>query len=129
MASASTAHCRGFSCRVVAAVIAAGCVTISLGCAAGALALERGLAPPPAVSVQVGRVEIVALTEIIASSARPTRAYYSLWVFVRSGPADGPRARRKLEWGRRLVRLEVPDPTARDRLGGPRQRYSGGRND
>jgi hypothetical protein len=99
--------------RIMVTVVVAGCLMMILGCGTGILTLQRGLVPPRPISVMVGRIEVAAFTEIISSSIYPTHAYYTVWVFVRSGSPAGSRAIQTLVWGRRIARLEVPDPRPR----------------
>jgi hypothetical protein len=61
----------------------------------------------------VGQIEVAAFTEVVSSSMYPTHAYYTVWVFVRSDVRPSPRGVQSLVWGRRLARLEVPDPRRR----------------
>ena len=102
--------------RIIVTVIAACCLTATLACGAGALALQRGLIRPPQFSAQVGRVQVASFTEVISSNVHPTHAYFTIWVLVRPNPRAARTARAQA-WGRQVVRLEVADPTPYYRLG------------
>ena len=99
--------------RMMVSVVVICCLLTILGCGTGILTLQRGMLHPPPLSVMVGQIEVAAFTEIISSSIYPTHAYYTVWVFVRSDSRPGSRAIQALVWGRRIARLEVPDPRPR----------------
>ena len=99
--------------RIMVVAVVTCSLTMILGCGAGMVTLQRGVVPPQPISVRVGHIELAAFTEVVSSSMYPTHAYYTVWVFVRSDARPSPRGVQSLVWGRRFVRLEVPDPRRR----------------
>jgi hypothetical protein len=102
--------------RIMVIAIAACCMTATLTCGAGTLALQRGLIHPAPFSAHVGRLQVASFTEVISSNVHPTHAYFTIWVFVRPNPRAHVGTARAQEWGRQVVRLEVADPTPHYRL-------------
>jgi hypothetical protein len=96
--------------RLLAVLIATGCLVIILGCGAGAWGIRQGLIRAPMGTAQVGNLELMAFNDVEFSTMRPPRSYYTIWVSLRKDSAARARLWRPLIWARRLVRLEVPLP-------------------
>ena len=101
--------------RILVAAVAACCLISVLACGVGGLALQRGLVSGPAFNVRVGDLELAAFTEIIHSTARPSEAYYTTWVFLWRDAPPRTLLGRHVVWGRQLIRIAVPVPIPTNR--------------
>jgi hypothetical protein len=96
--------------RLLAALIATGCLLVALACGAGAWGIHRGLVEAPTGTVQLGGLEVISYTELHFSPGHPPRAYYTIWVTFHNGSVERVRAPALTEWTQRLFQLEVPAP-------------------
>jgi hypothetical protein len=96
--------------RLLAVLIAIGCLMIILGCGLSAWGIQQGLIQAPIGHAQVGNLELMAFTNMEFSTMRPPRSYYTVWMTLRKDSTTPPKPWQPLLWARRLVRLEVPPP-------------------
>ena len=98
--------------RLLALSIVTSCLIVILAAGAGMWGIHQGLIQGPTGTFRLGQIEVVAITAVEYSTARPPRGYYLIWIgFTKEGVFNG-RSWQPFVWARRLVRLEVPPAAA-----------------
>jgi hypothetical protein len=96
--------------RILALCLVMSCLIVILAAGAGMWGIHQGLIQGPTGRIQLGQLEVMAMSAVEYSTARPPRGYYIVWIGITSEAMPRARPWRPYIWGRRLVRLEVPPP-------------------
>jgi hypothetical protein len=99
--------------RMLALLVATGCLCIALGLGGAAWGIRQGLLRPPTGVAHLGNLELMAFTSIDFSTMRSPRGHYTIWIALRKDSRAPPKSWHPLVWARRIVWLEVPPDRAR----------------